>query len=194
MNKLIRSGLAAALGLALSATAAAQDAGKKPGEEKPEVTLKVGDKAPPLNVEKWVKGEPVSAFEPGKVYVVEFWATWCGPCIASIPHLTELQKKHPEVAIIGMASSERQKEGEPDKRLEKVQEFVKEKGDEMAYRVAFEADKETATAYMKASGQRGIPCCFIVGGDGKIAYIGHPSDMDKPLTEAIAAAKKKPTR
>jgi thiol-disulfide isomerase/thioredoxin len=192
MKTMIRASLATALGLLLSTQALAQAAGKAK-DDKADVTLKVGDKAPALNVEKWVKGEPVSTFEPGKVYVVEFWATWCGPCIKSIPHLTELQKEHPEVTIIGMASSERQK-GEDDKRLEGVKSFVSEQGDAMGYRIAYEGDKEMATAWMKAAGQRGIPCSFIVGGDGKIAYIGHPSKMDEPLETAIAAAKKTRTR
>jgi thiol-disulfide isomerase/thioredoxin len=40
-------------------------------------TLKVGDKAPALVVEKWLKGRPVPRFERGRLYVVEFWATWC---------------------------------------------------------------------------------------------------------------------
>src|SRR5947208_1155637 len=49
-------------------------------------TLHVGDRAPGLSVSKWLKGEPVTQFQPGKVYVVEFWATWRQPCIKSIPH------------------------------------------------------------------------------------------------------------
>ena len=64
--------------------------------------LGLGDPAPKLEVKSFVKGEPVSEFEPGKNYVVEFWATWCPPCRTSIPHLTELQKNHPLVTFISV--------------------------------------------------------------------------------------------
>jgi thiol-disulfide isomerase/thioredoxin len=51
-------------------------------------SLKIGDKAPSLEVSRWVKGEKVERLEKDQTYVVEFWATWCGPCIQTIPHLT----------------------------------------------------------------------------------------------------------
>jgi thiol-disulfide isomerase/thioredoxin len=149
-------------------------------------TLGLGDLAPKLEVKSFVKGEPVSEFEPGKNYVVEFWATWCGPCKTSIPHLTELQKKNPSVTFIGVSVSE-QDQG-------KVKPFVEEMGDKMAYRVAIDSvpDKETADKgamaknWMTAAGQNGIPAAFIVNKEGKIAWIGHPMEMDKPLEKITA--------
>jgi len=147
--------------------------------------LSVGDNAPPLKVKEFVKGDAVSEFAKGKIYVVEFWATWCGPCRATIPHVSELQKKHKDVTMIGVAVWERN----PDS----VKPFVKSMGEKMDYRVAMDdvpaggepGEGAMAKAWMKAAGQDGIPASFIVNGDGKIAWIGHPGSMDKPLEEIV---------
>lgn len=170
------------------------DAEKKDKPKAPSKTLKVGDAAPELKVDKWVKGDEVKSFESGKVYAVEFWATWCPPCVKSIPHLTKLQKKHKDdgLTIIGVAASERQKAKGQDTRLDNLQNFVKGKGDQMNYAVAYDSDREMANDWMRAAGQTGIPTVFIVGGDGKVAWIGYPMDdeFDTQVQSAIDAAKK----
>jgi thiol-disulfide isomerase/thioredoxin len=174
MTRYVRTGLMAALFVGAGAGSVRAD------------NLGLGDSAPKFDVKSFVKGEPVSEFEPGKNYVVEFWATWCPPCRTSIPHLTELQKKNPSVIFIGVSISE------PDQA--KVKPFVEEMGDKMAYRVAIdsvpEKDKNNegamAKSWMTAAGQDGIPTAFIVNKEGKIAWIGHPMEMDKPLEKVIA--------
>jgi thiol-disulfide isomerase/thioredoxin len=55
--------------------------------------LLVGDAAPPLTVRKFVKGEPVTSLEKGKIYVLDFWATFCRPCLEAMPHVSELQAR-----------------------------------------------------------------------------------------------------
>ena len=150
--------------------------------------LTVGDPAPKLEVSSFVKGEPVSSLEPGNFYVVEFWATWCGPCRATIPHLTELQKKHPKVNFIGVSVWEQ------DQKL--VKPFVNKMGDKMSYRVAMDAvpgkgkamDGAMAKNWMKAAGQNGIPTAFIVNKEDKIAWIGHPASLDEPLEKIVTGS------
>lgn len=138
----------------------------------------VGDPAPKLALGAFIKGEPVTAFEPGKVYVVEFWATWCGPCRASIPHLSELAKKYPAVIVIGTNV------WEPD--VTKAKPFVDQMGDQMAYRVALDDGDKMAETWMKDGGQDGIPAAFIVNGQGKIAWVGHPMSMEPALSAVVA--------
>jgi len=149
--------------------------------------LTVGMAAPEFKVQEFLKGEPITGFEKGKVYVVEFWATWCGPCIRAFPHLSELQAQYKEknVTFIGTNIWEKY-DGDT---LAKVKKFVAGQGDKMAYTVAYDGEtKRMDKAYMGAAQKNGIPCAFIVNQDGKVAWIGHPMSMEKPL-EQIAAGK-----
>lgn len=187
---------AAALMMTLAGAAFAQSEAPKAAEQPAKGTsrggekaaeneapkLRVGDPAPKLTIEKWVKGDEVKSFEDNKVYVVEFWATWCPPCRKSIPHLSELQSKFKDkgVTIIGVSSSERR--GLPD-----VEPFVTKQGDKMAYTVAWDDNGKTNKAYMDASGQEGIPTAFIVDQSHRIAWIGHPMDgLDEMLAKVVA--------
>lgn len=148
-----------------------------------EAGLTVGDDAPMLTIKEWVKGEPVNlARAEGKITVVEFWATWCGPCIAGMPHLTELQKEYADkgVTIIGVTRED------PNNSLEQVRDFVKDHPAKMGYTVAWDYEGKTNAAYMKAAKQNGIPTAFVVDKKGKIAWIGHPINMDSVI-EKLAA-------
>lgn len=162
-------------------------ASKPGGVTNSESTLSVGDPAPKIDVDEWIKGDAVKAFEPGKVYVVEFWATWCGPCVRAIPHLTELQKKHTSVTFIGVAASERVAKGEPDKRLEKLKAFVENQGDKMGYRVAYDGDRGMTTPWLVAAGRSTIPTAFIVDHNSKVAWVGHPNKLDAELEKVLDA-------
>lgn len=149
--------------------------------------LNIGSPAPQLSVEEWLKGSEVKAFASGQIYVVEFWATWCPPCLKSIPHLTELQHKYKDqkVSILGIASSERSRQKDADLRTPLVK-FVEGQGDKMDYAVAYDSDRSMATSWMQAANQGGIPTAFVVDGTGTIAWIGHPMEMDEPLAAIVA--------
>lgn len=144
------------------------------------LAAELGDPAPPIQISEWVKGQPVNLADGKgkKVYVVEFWATWCPPCRASIPHLTELQKKFKDkdVVFVGVTTEK------PDV----VRKFVDQMGNKMDYVVAIDKDDGTSDGYMKAFGANGIPHAFVVDKEGKFAWQGHPmAELEQTLQEVI---------
>jgi thiol-disulfide isomerase/thioredoxin len=152
----------------------------------PAATLNVGDRAPSLQVSKWVQGEPVKEFKNDTAYVVEFWATWCGPCKVSIPHLNDLHTKFKDkgLVVIGQDCWERD--------LSKVEPFVKSMGEKMTYRVALDDAPEgksengkMAVTWMDAAGKNGIPTAFVVNRQGLIAWIGHPMGLKESFLESV---------
>ncbi len=153
------------------------------------ISLKIGDPAPELKV-KWIKGTPVESLVNNHIYVVEFWATWCGPCKQAMPHLSELAKLYEgKVTFIGVDIGERVMDDKPYESVFPIlKEFVSSMGDKMAYNVAMDNnDLYMNTYWMKASGQVGIPATFLIK-DGKIIWIGHPMKLDKILEEVLAGS------
>src|SRR5579872_4996410 len=140
----------------------------------PAAALGPGDAPPPMKVFRWIKGSPVTEFDPSKIYVVEFWATWCEPCKVSIRHLTSLAKQYQgKVTFIGISISEEQdpkRAGKDTSYVAKVRKFVKDEGEQMAYNVG--TDSPTAymgSNWMAAAGKTDIPTAFVVA-KGKIAW------------------------
>ena len=138
-----------------------------------------GSPAPALKVVKWLKGDKIAKLEKDKTYVVEFWATWCGPCVQAMPHVTKLAKENPDVTFLGVGIWEDDVDGV-------LEAFVEKMGDKIGYNLGYSGNEEgMAETWMKASGQNGIPSAFIVK-NGVIQWIGHPMSMDQPLAEVKA--------
>jgi thiol-disulfide isomerase/thioredoxin len=156
--------------------------------------LSIGSVAPSLDIEHWIQDgngffKPVTKLRKGKVYVVEFWATWCGPCIMSMPHLAETQNKYRgrDVQIISIS----------DESLDEVESVLSQPHPRAgktfgevtsAYCLTTDPDRSVHESYMEAANQNGIPTSFIVGKTGQIEWIGHPMEMDEPL-EAVVEGK-----
>lgn len=179
---------AAGLVVACCATLTASNAvaiNAEGNEQEPALT--VGSMAPRISVDRWLKGAPVYTYERGRVYVVEFWATWCTPCVASIPHLTELQKKYPNITIIGVTASEQPTRANLDDRLTKAETFVAKQGTRMDYTVAYDGNGFMWSNWMIPAQRGGIPSTFIVGPEGRIEWIGHPQmdEFDRALDAVV---------
>jgi len=133
----------------------------------------IGAMAPPIQVDEWITSQPPDL--TGRVYVLEFWATWCPPCRKSIPHMIGLADKYKDKDVPFVALS-------TDRSSTPVKEMVKEKG--ITYYVGMDnglSDKFSI---------RGVPSAFIIDRSGKVAWQGHPMspDFEPALVKALNAA------
>ncbi|HMN40783.1 MAG TPA: redoxin domain-containing protein [Phycisphaerales bacterium] len=145
-------------------------------------TLVIGDPAPALVVNAWIKGSPVESFAKGRVYAVEFWSTTAPPSRKTAPVLSELQSlfKDKKLTIIGVCV------GEPGGRPE-VEAYARRMGPMMGFTIAYDAEGRAAQAYLQASGQDSLPVAFVIDADGRVAWIGHPLDnLDRVLPQVLA--------
>lgn len=152
----------------------------------PAATLAEGEPAPKLYVSKWVQGEPVKAFQPGTVYLVEFWASWWTPCHEAMAHLNRLHHKYQDKGLVVIGQNVKEAAGT------RVEPFIKRTGGLVSYRVALD---EGATNRWSGkmlenwlyAAEAGIPTAFIIDKKGTISFIGHPDEIDDALIEQVLA-------
>lgn len=144
--------------------------------------LTIGDSIPELKYSTWIKGKPITSFKEDHVYVFEFWATWCGPCIQAMPHLSKLAKTYEgKVDFVGVNVLERTKDLPYESAQTSVKQFVKDNDDRMQYNVIMDNNEQyLLNNWLRAAGQTGIPST-IVFKNGIVHWIGHPHNLDNPL-------------
>jgi thiol-disulfide isomerase/thioredoxin len=163
--------------------------------ENERAVLSIGDAAPPVHVRTWVKGTPIApALEKGKVYVIDIWSTWCIPCVASMPHTTELQKRFQDSGLVALGVTSRDSFGNTE---EAIRDLVKRKGDSIGFAIGIDEESESAKgylgvfrgktveAYLGGARVQAIPVAFVVDRQGRIAFIGHPMEIDEAVQKCL---------
>jgi len=142
----------------------------------PGTPLTIGSPAPSLAAMTFVRGEAVKELAEGTTYVIEFSGTTCGPCVRCIPHINALQKRHAGVVFMSVFGQDRKT----------VHAFLDGPGKSMAIRVAADPEGVMWKTWAEPACCEGIPCAFIVDKNLRIAWIGHPAEMEEPLNGIVA--------
>ena len=134
--------------------------------------VRVGDK-PAINF-TGNDGRPITNDSlQGKVIVLDFWASWCGPCIQQVPHMLDLHKKHGDKAVFLGVNIDQSKPA--------MDRAVRQHG--LPWTQVFDGDSRISHAW----GVDSIPRIFILGRVGTVAWTGHPAEMDAALAKAVGA-------
>ncbi|MBU8922522.1 MAG: TlpA family protein disulfide reductase, partial [Bacteroidales bacterium] len=146
----------------------------------------LGGPAPNLKEAVWIKGGPLPEFEPGRIYVVDLWSTWCKPCLKSMPALHKLESQYKDkVTFIALSI------WDPEKP--QVVEFVEKHGETMPGLIATDLvppGKEfnegiLAARYLGTTERVSVPRTFIVDRTGNLVWIGLPWDLEVPLEQVV---------
>ena len=139
----------------------------------------IGQTAPELNIEKYLQapeGEKSLSALKGNVVVLEFWATWCAPCVAEIPHLNQLSEEFRDKQVQFISITD---EGE-----DVIAPFLKRQ--EMKSWIGLDTDRSAFEAY----GVKGIPRTFLINQKGIIAASLHPVGLSSDMIKKVIKGEK----
>lgn len=128
----------------------------------------LNEKAPKLVVEEWLSEKPDTK---GKFVLVDFWATWCGPCRSAIPHLNQFQQKFAdELVVVGISD-------EPVEKIESLQNPL----------IKYYSARDSRKIMYNKLEVKGIPHCILISPAGKVIWEGFPFLNGYELTEKVIA-------
>ena len=155
-------------------------------------TLHVGDVLAPLHVQEWLRGEPVTTWQPDHVYLVDLWATWCTPCLAGMAHLDALQKRFADDGLVVIGITSQDSWGND---LATVRQLLAKRAHEVTYRMAWVAPSRSSSGdlqgifvheWMRGLGTKSLPMAFLLDGQGRLVWAGNPHLAD-PVVEKLVS-------
>lgn len=165
--------IAAALGLA----ACGKPADKAPAGRP--ALVKLGELAPQIKLENIVLGGPavINGWEDlgGKAVVLEFWGTYCDPCLENIPHLNDLAEKFKDKPVAFISVS---RESEQD-----VRDFLKQ------HRMSGIVAADAPEVY-RSFRVMGIPHTVLLDKESRVTAVTYPSEVSEKTIEDLLSGKK----
>ncbi|MBL8722934.1 MAG: TlpA family protein disulfide reductase [Planctomycetes bacterium] len=134
----------------------------------------VGAQAPAIVASSWLNWQgdaPTLESLQGRVVLLEFWGTWCGPCVRAMPGIQKLHDRYRERGLTVLAISY--------ETPEKMQPFLQANAYTMP--VGSDPEKKTIAAY----GISGWPTTILLDKEGKVAHVGSPYDAEEAVEKAL---------
>lgn len=145
---------------------------------------RIGKPAPPLGVRDWLDGDKIETFEPGHIYIVELWATWCEPCVASFPKVVEAQKRYaPKKVHFAAVSAE--SPGDVRRFLRRKRPDGKRWSEYLNFSIGADPDGSFSRDYFHAFRQNALGATFIIGRDGTLQWVGVPRENYAAFDDAL---------
>lgn len=150
--------------------------------------FRAGEPVPAPDISRWISTETVKAFQPGRLYLVEFTHTQCKPCREAIPHLSELAANYKDhltvVSIYSYFSTDKKTEEVYAGEIKRLREQMKGL---MGYAIAID-HRDGAMHNRWRNGAGSFPYVFLVDGRGRLAWWGLPDpvEMEKVIRSLIA--------
>ncbi|MFW8588944.1 TlpA disulfide reductase family protein [Rhizobium beringeri] len=147
--------------------------------------LGIDSPAPSINVQHWLRGDPLSNFQLGKIYILEFVSTTCSGCGPALARLAQLQEEYSDIGVelIGITANERA--ATADEALAQVDAWVTKWLPNSKIRIGFDYSGEMDKDWKKASLTFHVPQAFVVDRAGRIAFIGDPDMLEDVLPKVI---------
>ncbi|MEM8524425.1 MAG: TlpA disulfide reductase family protein [Bacteroidota bacterium] len=134
--------------------------------------IKIDEKAPAINITDWIQNQPKDKDLKGKFIVLEFWATWCGPCIAAVPHMNELQSKVADEKLIFLSIT--------DESVEKISRTL----EKIDFKSVVVTDQTQKTQIAFGDGKKGLeayPMTVLIDDEGLVKWIGEPMQLNSKV-------------
>ncbi len=136
--------------------------------------IKLNKKAPDIVITDWIKNIPKDKSFENKYIVLEFWATWCGPCIKAVPHLNELQSKFKRDDLLFISMT--------DEKVERVERSLKK----VHFNSIVVSDQSKKTHIAFGNGKTGLeayPLTILIDKSNTIKWIGNPEQLSVNILE-----------
>lgn len=134
--------------------------------------IRIGEKAPAIKITDWIENTPADKDLAGKYIVLEFWATWCGPCIAAVPHMNELQKEFNRKDLYYISIS--------DEPVEKIKRTLK-RVDFKSIVVTDQTGQTQKNYGDKVEGLQAIPLTVLIDNKGIVKWVGLPTQLTQKV-------------